>query len=270
MAIIRINSNDYEAGEAYLARLGDETTKNFAILRSLLSSYFKSVVDGPSYARNLKAIAITLSQIRLSLDDIYNDIQYTATRTEFLYQVVTNLVFPKESPDLGTGDIEFREFLTNVIKCYFKGATPSSIEEGLKLLTSDQTKVIESFSSSRNYGSEYDISDSFSFSIDILLANEQSYNTAVLDRNIRILLATLRPAHTLYKIKFILQDSYVGNSTLPITGQPYEASKVLDTFTSEYSDAKYDDFRKFVLGIKDVDVDGFKTPITVVDETYSP
>lgn len=269
MAIIRVNSNDYESGEVYLSKLSAEVEKEFIILRSLLSSYWKSKVDGPIYARNLKAVAISLSQIKLALDEIFSDNQYSITRTEFIYQVVTNLVFPFESPDLGTNDDDFRSFLQQVILFYFKGSVPSSIEEGIKLLTSSDVKIIEAYEAARKKGSGYDISDQFTFAIDVILTDRNQYNTMMLDRNIRILMSVLRPAHTLYKTKYILKDEYLGQSKPPITGTPARPHKVIDSYFADVSSKTYEDFRKFILGVKDIDVDGFKTSVRVNNESVT-
>jgi hypothetical protein len=268
MAIVKLNANAYESGEAYLSSLQDEVERNFAILLSLLSSYWKSTVDGPNYARSIKAMATAISQIRVSLGDVFNDSEYAATRGEFINQVVTSLVFPKEAPDLDSSDIDFRHFLVSVIPLYFRGSVPSSIRDGVELLTKGKVVVYAMYEEARKPGSGFDISDEFSFGVDVLLDSPGQTNMFLSDRNVRILLQIIRPAHTLYRLRFILRDEYLGHQTKPVQGHPYQPNKVLDAPAADLANYSYDDFRKFVLGVKDVDPYGFKTPKYVTAENH--
>lgn len=265
----RPNVNAYESGEVYLATLQNEVERNFAILLSLLSSYWKSRVDGPNYARSMKAMSIALSQVRLSLGEIYSDSEYAATRGEFLYQVVTNLMFPTEAPDLQSSDVDFRKFLSELIPLYFSGSVPESIKSAVELLTGGDVVLYEMFEEARKPGSGFDISDQFSFGIDVILNSPSQTNTFLSDRNIRILLQILRPAHTLYRLRFVLTDEYFGNQTKPVTGSPYEPNKILDRPTFDLAEYRYEDFRKYVLGVKGVDPLGFKVSRSVIAEDHS-
>ena len=268
MAIIRANANSYESGEAYQAKLQNEVNKNFLILLTLLSQYWKSTVDGPYYARSLKAIAIAISQVRLSLDNIYNDSEYSQTRGEFLNQVVTSLVFPDDKVDLKYSDVEFRDFLTQLISIYFQGSIPLSIQEAVSLITKTDVKLIINYEEARKPGSGYDISDQFGFNVDIVLSNPSEIDVFLADRNIRVLLQIIRPAHTLYTIRYVLKDEYLGNQAIPYIG-PRPPPKVKDEFLMTLSDYKYSDFRKFVLGVFGVDEDGFKHSYSVTGEDHS-
>ncbi len=268
MAIVRANSNAYESGEVYLSRLQTEVSKNFVILLSLLSSYWKSRVDGPLYARSLKAVSLALSQIRLSLDEIYNDNEYDLTRGEFLTQVVTDLVFPDEAVDLQKSDVEFRTFLVELIKLYFKGSVPGSIEKAVELITGTDVVLHINYEDARQPGSGLDISDQFGFSIDIALNSPSQIDTILADRNIRIVLGILRPAHTLYTIRYILSDSYLGNNALPYIG-PRPPKKIEDSLVTTLNDYRYEDYRKFVLGVFGVDPNGTKKLYTASLEDHS-
>lgn len=268
MAIIRANANSYESGELYASQLQNEVNKNFNILLALLSSYWKSTVDGPYYARSLKAIAIALSQVRISLDSIYNDAEYSQTRGEFLNQVVTNLVFPDDQVDLGYSDVDFREFLTKIIAVYFKGSIPSSIEEAVSLITGTDVQLFINYEEARKPGSGFDISDQFGFNVDIILNDPSQINVFLADPNIRILLQIIRPAHTLYTLRYILREEYLGNLALPYVG-PRPPPKVTDSLIMDISDYKYADYRKFVLGVSGVDEDGFKPSYSVSMEDHS-
>jgi len=270
MAIIKYNQNAYESGEYYLARLQDEVNRNFTVLLNLLSSYWKSTVDGPNYARSMKAMAIALSQIRLALNDIYDDNQWSNTRGEFVEQVVRSMAFPDGAPNLERSDVEFRAFLVSVIKLYFKGSIPQAITGALELLTNSTVVVRECFLEARKPNSGYDISDQFTFEIDVYLANPAAYNVNMSDRNVRILLGIMRPAHTLYRLRNIVQDEYTGNIGFPSSGtNPPHAVKVLESPTYDSSTGMYEDFRKFSLGVSGIDTLGAKSSVAVVGESHS-
>lgn len=265
MAIVRANFNAYEAGEEWLSRLDLESQRNFKILLSLLSDYWQSSIDGPSYAREMKAMALSLSRLRLSLEDIQIDQSYTSTRTEFLYQVLTSTLFPgpNGAPDLEKTDVEFRDFLNQVIKIYFAGSIPSSVQKAVELITGGQVIVRENFLEGRKKGSGYDVSDEFGLTIDVILSNPGSINTILADKNIRILLAIIRPAHTLFSLKFILQDVYIGKKTASHSG------KISDSFRAVLSNYSYEDFRKFAYGVAGIDRKGFKKSVVVIGEDHS-
>jgi len=263
MAIVRNNFNSYEAGEEWLARIDVESQRNFKIITSLLSDYWKSSIDGPMYAREVKAMALSISRLRLSLEDIQIDQSYSTTRTEFLYQVLTSTLFPNGAPDLEKSDIEFRDFLNEIIRVYFDGSIPQSIQKSVELITGGQVIVRENFLDGRKKGSGYDISDEFGITIDVILANAGSINTILAEKNIRILFAIIRPAHTLYTLKFILRDVYLGKRTQS------HPQKISDTFRSILSSYSYDDFRKFSEGVSGVDRKGFKKAVSIIGEDHS-
>ena len=267
MAIITLpvqSNNAYESGETYINRLANETATNFAVFRGLLSSYFTSTVDGPSYLREMKAMAISLSQIRLALMDVKSDVGYSATRTEFLYQVLTSMLFPGEAPNPDLADLDFREFLNKIIIIYFMGATPVAMQQAIQLLVNGMNvSIVENFVEARNSYSGEDISDQFTFDVNIELDSPGSINVFLADKNIRILLNIIRPAHTLYKLKFILNDMYIGNKS------NIQPNKVVDSMEMYLSDYGYEDFRKFVSGVSGVDDLGVKTPVTVIGEVHT-
>jgi hypothetical protein len=271
MAIVRYNLNAFESGEEYLARLSSESDIVFRILLSLLSSYFQTTIDGPNYARQLKAVAVELSRVRLMLEDIKQDTDFATTRTEFLYQTVTSVLFPKPSgaPDLRKGDVDFREFLREIVKIYFAGSVPDSIKKAVELVTGGIVVVRENFEEARRPGSGFDISDQFGFTIDVLLENPGQIDVFLAERNIRILLAIIRPAHTLYTLKFILQDLYEGPGPKPQDpGSNVQTNKVKESFVYSLSQYGYEDFRRFVEGVRGTDVLGSKVLVSVKDEPH--
>jgi len=265
MAIIRANFNSYEEGEEYLTRLDAESARNFKLLLSLLSSYWQSSIDGPSYAREIKAMAIALARIRLALEDVQLDQSYATTRTEFLHQMLTSSLFPNPegAPDLEKTDVEFRTFLNEIVKIYFAGSVPASVQRAVELVTDGEVVVRENFREARKPGSGYDISDEFGLSVDVVLPSPGSIDVFLADRNVRIVLALVRPAHTLFSVKYVLKDSYLGRRTSSHKG------KVSDSFQFVLSNYSYEDFRKFVEGVAGVDEGGFKKAVDVVGEDHT-
>lgn len=266
MPIIRLNFSAYENGEEYINRLKDETDRAYKVLLALLSSYWQSTVDGPQYARELKAIAIALARIRLSLEDVRADTDYRSTRAEYIYQILTSMLFPERygAPDPGFGDRDFAEFLRSVVEVYFAGSVPTSMQRAAELVTGGMEVIVhENFLESRDPSSALDISDEFGFRIDVILPSPSSIDTMVADKNIRILMNIIRPAHTLYRLRFILSDEYLGNKT---DDQPH---KVLDAFQMVLSNYGYEDFRRFVLGMRWIDYLGVKKSKSVTSEDHS-
>jgi len=263
MTIVRYNFDNYENGEEYKLRLEEEANANFKTFLSLLSSYWQSTIDGPNYTREIKAMSVALAQLRLALEEIRTDTYFNQTRSDFLYQTVTSILFPKGAPDTQLGDLDFRDFLQEVIKIYFQGSIPLSMKQAVELFTGPGAIIREHFLEAQSPGSGYDISDQFGFSFDVLLDSPGSIDVILADKNIRLVLGIIRPAHTLYMIRYILSDSYVGQQTV---GQN---KKVLDEFNFVLSNYGYEDFRKFVLGVEGVDDLGVKKPIDVIGEDHS-
>jgi hypothetical protein len=267
MAIIRINQTTEESGEEYDARLNAAADVEFKLLLRLLSSYWQSTVDGPNYARELKAMAIALARLRMSLGDIQNDTYFVATRTEFLYQVVTSMVFPNPQsdgvPDLQKTDVDFRTFLQEVIAVYFRGSVPEAVKRAVELITGGTVTVRQAFLEGRKPGSGYDISDEYGFDVEVILPSPGSIDTFLADKNIRILLNIVRPAHTLYRIRYVLQDEYVGQKT------KFSPGKVKDSMSFDLQNYGYEDYRKFFSGVYGVDAGGASVPINVIAEDHS-
>ena len=261
MAIVRMNFNAYEAGEEYTVRLHDEADRNFKILLALLSAYWQTTIDGPNYARHLKAMALALAQVRLGLEDLQTDGSFGSTRGEFLHQTVTSLLFPGESPDLQSTDVDFRQFLVKVVEVYFAGSTPAALKKAVELVTSGTVTVGEPHVDRRS-GAVRDPADDFTADVDVVLPST-AIDTMLADRNVRILLSLVRPGHILYRIKYVLQASYVGAMT------PSRPDKVQDSARWDLSDYAYEDFRKFVEGVEGVDPLGSKKSSSVLAEDHS-
>jgi len=271
MAIVRINFNTYEDGEEYRIRLSDEANRNLKLFFALLSSYWQSTIDGPNYARELKAMAIELARLRLALEDVRTDTFYANVRSDFMYQVLTQVLFPSGGPDPRFTDLDFRDFLLKIVKVYFQGSIPQSMQDAVQLLVGDSQVVIkEYFLEARKPGSGFDISDQFGFGVDVIMASPEDVDVFLADRNIRILLNIIRPAHTLFRLRFVLSDEFLGNQD---PDQPTDAtgfnSKIVDSFSFVLSCYDYEDFRRFVEGMEGIDYLGAKKSSSVSGEDHS-
>ena len=271
MAVIRYNFNAFETGEEYFNRLTTEADRGFKILLSLLSSYYQSSVQGPNYTNELKATAIEIARLRLLLEDTQQDGDYRTTRTEYIYQVLTNLMFSASTgfPDLGLSDEDFRNFLLQVVSIFFAGSIPKSMQNVVELVTSSAVTVRENYILAKQPNSGFDISDQFGFSIDIIMSSPNQFDEFMADKNSRLLLALMRPAHTLYQIKYILQDSYLG--TISVTANPpsdLRNTKISDILSSALSSYSYEDFRSFYEGVSGIDKFGAQKPIQIINELH--
>lgn len=264
MSIIRVNFDTVEDGEEYGVRLAQESEANFQVLLSLLSSYWQSTIDGPNYARSLKAVAIAMAKLRLSTEDVRSDTFFSETRSAFLYQTLTQILFPDGQPETGFGDHDFKEFLQKVIAVYFKGSVSESMLEIATLFANGaQVIVHENYEESRNATSGVDISDQFGFVIDVMLPSPGYLDPFISSAGTKVLLDIIRPAHTLFKLKHILSDAYIGQQTQS------DQSKILDTLKFTMSSYNYEDFRKFVSGVDRLDVLGTKRSKSVTLEDHT-
>jgi hypothetical protein len=217
-------------------------------------------------------MAIELARLRLNLEEVRKDAYYTSTRSDYLYQTLTYLLFPygTEAANPGLNDLDFRDFLRELINIYFQGSIPLSVQKAVELVTNGEVLVTENFEEAKKPGSKFDISDQFGFNIDVILDSPVDTDVFLADRNIRILLSIIRPAHTLYNLRFILQDDYLGQSD-DGTGQlnPDQPYKMIDAFSWALYNYGYEDFRRLVEGIKGVDELGVKEIRSVIGEDHS-
>lgn len=246
MALTKVNFNAFETGEEYLKRLQTDSAINFKLLLSLLSSYWKSSIDGPNYARELKAIAIELARVRIILEETLRDNDFTSTRGEFLYQTLASLLLPNsEKVDTVDNDIDFRVFLNKLLSIYYAGSTLPSVQAACDLIIGKKVKV-------REGGNGI---DDFQFDIDILMNDPSEVDQIKSDKTLRVILALIKPAHNLFRIRYVLSDEYVGSSS-ENTGT--QAQKKISDFLSIYVNTHdYEDFRYFSRGIEGIDDRGF-------------
>lgn len=256
----RVNFTLIPRGKEYNLRLLKRSQSIFSNLLNLLPSNYVSAIQGPNYTNELKAVAVELARIELSLEDIDLDRDFTKTRSDFLYSMIGYLVFLNNRlPPLEFNDDEFRKFLLALINIYFQGSVPESIQEAVGLFIKEDFTVLENFLLLRAGASGLDISDQFGFQINIETTGTFPQGLFDLQSSIRIILDIIRPAHTLFKIRFIFRDDYRPNDPI---------NRILDAMKWRLSNYYYEDYRNYWAGIKDRDRLGKKENMLVFDEDH--
>lgn len=259
----RLNSNIEQKGKEFNLRLMQRAQTIFSTLLGLLPSSYISAVGGPNYSLALKAVAVELARIELSLEDVDRDRQFSTTRSDFLYSIVGYLCLANSKiPDLGWSDEEFRNFFLNMIRIYFQGSIPESMADVVKLFMSGDVRITEDFLLVRKGASGLDISDEFTFQIDHLAPPGGGFPPDVFnaDSAIRQILDLTRPAHSLFNLRFVFTDVYFPNGSI---------GKILDAMRWHMGIYYYDDLRSYWQGIRDKDRLGKKANQSVTGESHS-
>lgn len=259
---LRKNFTVQQRGKEYNQRLLLRSQTIFSTLLGLLPSNYKSTVQGPNYTLELKAVAVELGKLELALEDVDSDQGYATTRSEFLYSIVGYLLLTNgKLPTVPFDDVQFRQFFLSLIKIYFQGSIPDSIEDAVKLFIEGDVTVTENFLLIRKGASGYDISDQFGFQIDIPSINGGfPSNIFEVDSSLRMILDIIRPAHTLYRIRYVFSDEYLPNDTV---------GKILDASRWVLRSYFYDDGRSNWHGIRLRDRLGRKVNQNVLEEDHS-
>ena len=262
--INRVNTTVSQTGREYNLRLQQRSQTIFTTLINLLPSNYISAIPGPSYTLEMKAVAVELARIELALEDVNTDRAVTTTRSDFLYSIIGYMIFLNgKLPSMDFSDEGFRNFLVSLIRIYFQGSIPRSISDLSSLLLSGDVQVTENFLLVRQGASGLDISDQFGFNIDVVVPAGGTFpvNLFQVDSTLRMLLDIIRPAHTLYKIRYIFSDTYTPNADT--TGQ------ILDAMRWSLAIYEYEDLRSYWNGIRDRDRLGAKVNQVVVAEDHS-
>lgn len=260
----RRNFTLQQSGKEYNLRLVRRSQSVFTNLLNLLPSNYISTIQGPNYTNEIKAVSVELARLELALEDVEYDSDFRNTRSDFLYSIIGYLVFLNgKLPKTAFDDIGFKNFLLNVIQIYFQGSIPGSMRDGVKLFISEGVTVTENFLLVREGASGLDISDQFGFQIDIESLGGGGFppDLFLVDSNIRLILDIIRPAHTLFRIRYIFKDDFNPN--------PEQGGVILDASRWKLSNYYYEDFRHFTEGLKDRDRLGTKVNQAVTGEDHS-
>ena len=255
----RLNFTIERKGKEYNLRVLQRAQSIFSSMLNLLPSNYISSIQGPSYTLELKAVAVELAKIELEIEDVDLDRDFTRTRPEFLYSIVGYMVFLNgRLPALEFNDEEFRLFLINLIGIYFQGSVPKSIRDASDLFLAEGFEVVENFLLARAGASGVDISDQFGFRVDVLTGGSFPVNAIEIQQSLSLIINIIRPAHTLFRIRYIFTDTY----------SPGESGEILDAYRWRMASYYYEDFRSYWRGIRDRDRLGRKTNCVVTDESH--
>jgi hypothetical protein len=260
----RLNTTVSQTGREFNLRLQQRGQAIFTTLLNLLPSTYISAIQGPNYTLELKAVAVELARIELALEDVNTDSSVDTTRPDFLYSIVGYLLFLNgRLPPMDFSDEEFRQFVINLIRIYFQGSTPKSISDLTKLLLSGDVRVTENFLLVRQGASGLDISDQFGFNVDVVIpvGGQLPTNMFQVDATLRMLLDIIRPAHTLFKIRYIFQDPIIPNGDTTGT--------IIDSMRWALANYYYEDFRSYWGGVRNRDRLGMKQNQAVSAEDHS-
>lgn len=257
----RINFTIVPRGKEYNLRVLQRAQTIFSTLLNYLPSNYLSAVQGPNYTIEMKAVAVELAKIELALEDVDLDRDFRRTRAEFLYSIIGYMVFLNgRIPALEFDDEEFRAFLLNLIRIYFQGSVPEAIRGAADLFLTEDFTVFENFLLTRAGASGLDISDQFGFQITVDSTGAFPAEIFQIESSIRTILDIVRPAHTLFRIRYLFQDNYNPNDP---TG------RVVDAMRWRMASYYYEDFRSYWGGIRDRDRLGMKQNQSVADEDHS-
>lgn len=260
---LRFNHTVQQSGKEYNLRLLYRSKAVFTTLLNLLPSNYASSIEGPNYTLELKAVAVEIARLELALEDVDSDRSYSTTRSDFLYSIAGYLLLLNgQIPPTQFSDEGFRSFLLNLLQIYFKGSIPSSIAGAVSLFYTGQVKVSQNYLLVRQGTANLDISDEFGFGIDIIAPPGGGFpsDAGNAEASLRIILDIVRPAHTLYRIRYIFQDSYLPNGTV---------GKILDGMSMRIGSYFYDDTRKYWGGVRNRDRLGAKVNQQVSNEDHS-
>jgi len=234
----------------------------------LLPSNYASQVPGPFYTIQFQAAAERIADFQITAQEVLADSMYDYTRSEVLYQILGNLVFPDamESgyPDL-EGDITYRTFLQRMVTLLLQGATKATMKEGIELLTTATVEIIERGIEARklNGKSAWGSNDLFTFEVNVsqegatievdgepVVLYTFPTDPFTLQRNVQLVLRALKPAHVLYEYRHLFKETFKPAFT--------------ETYTAyDYRDYHYQDMRRYWIGAESITGSG----TTLTDRT---
>jgi len=235
------------SGQEYLDRRAELVSEILTTFRAVLPSNYVASTNGPWYSLQFQAMADQLAEIQLKTTQVFQDSNWDFTRPEFLWQVLGTLVFPDADTQEGIpqidGDTLYRTFLLKMVNLLLQGATKLAMEGGIEALDPDVTAyVIEKVMGSppRDPEGLWTIDNQFEVEVFISANNQFPTDPFVLERNVQIVLAALKPAHVIYSYSHLFTDAFdtIASDT---DGMSWD----LDSYY-------YDDTRKWCLGAKTI------------------
>lgn len=204
----------------YLAGIDDSKEKRQMtldkanlILNSLLAALASNYVRDnafPLIAVQLKALAFEAARIIITSEDIYNDLIFTTTRFDFIWQNIESFLFAGQNYSFSSDtDVAVRSFLLALIQAYFQGATVASMEAAVALAVQGQATVTITELFLEAQGIANPTFDTIPLQHNFLIAINVGSNTTdiiQLQNNINFLISLIKPAHTASQIRFVFTE----------------------------------------------------------------
>ena len=235
------------SGQQYLIRRAELVDEILTTFKAVLPSNYVATTNGPWYSLQFQAMADQLAEIQLSTTQVFQDSSWDFTRPEFLWQVLGSLVFPDADMEKGIpeidGDALYRSFLLKMVNLLLQGATKLAMEGGIEALDPNVTAyVIEKVMGSppRDPDGLWTIDNQFEVEVFIAANNQFPTDPFILERNVQIVLAALKPAHVIYSYSHLFTDAFES-----IASDDGGMSWDLDSYY-------YADTRKWCLGAKTI------------------
>jgi len=192
------------------------------ILLGFLASNYGADIPSTEYSLYLKTLSEESARLRIRLENIRKDAQYTLTRPEFLRQNISYLLYTDDKfPKSDWSDEKFRNFLLSIIKVYLKGSKKEAIEEGAKLVTDlENLKIYENFLDTRKGNEFFDISTQFGFRYELSFdeIQQKGFDLVNILDLLNFITDLTRPAHTLYQLGATLEEDLTPeNDTIEIS-----------------------------------------------------
>lgn len=270
----QLSGQDYKAKKQALV---DETMRIF--MRQLLPSNYVAYTNGPWYTLQFQAIAEQIADIQIVAEEVAKDADWDFTRTDFLFEVLGTLVFPKATERGGfpiiEGDTEYRAFLHQMVLLLLRGAGVDELEEGIGLL-GVSVDIVEKYLSAKQRDPNGLWTIANQFEMEGTIEGFPDMDLAVYQNNLDLVVEALKSAHTLFQYRFIFRDVWQpgGGGDGSGDGGITDPSTAEDTFGQVFDDTSgfadvldadvetghrweldayyYDDLRKFCHGAKSI------------------
>jgi len=146
-----------------------------------------------------------LARLRLSMEAINNDKQYTQTRPQFLQQILgERLLLGTNIAPLGYNDETYRKYLISIKDADLAGSRKTTLEELASEMTGQTVNIKELYLDTRAPNSSLDVTDTHKMIVEVLidiLQPGQDINSLL--NNLSFFINLVKPAHVLYDTKLI-------------------------------------------------------------------
>ena len=238
-----------EQGQEYQKQVRAQVELILKQFLAVLPSNYVSQTTGPLYTIQFQAMAEAVAKLQIGLQESLKDSMYEFTRSEFLWQMLGVLVFPKlyhnkmQIPYIDK-DTDYRDFLRAMIVLLLQGTKKAPIQEGVGLLTEAEVTIIEKAVTATTEGSAWGYDDLYTFEVNVEVAGGTAFPERPFDLeyNISVILDALKPAYTIYEYRHVFREAF---------GHIFQDEMIADLDMYEY-----DDLRKFCGGAKRIHGEG--------------